>query len=99
MPSHTSTLAAQGRTLTRAKNHREPWSQVEVDLLIDCSDETAEVVAEALERTLYAVQSARYALAHGLPVGGGNTPVHEPSSTRQRAYTFVDGDVPPGWND
>lgn len=94
---NASTIAAQGRTLTQAKNHREPWSQIEIDLLVDCADETAEAVAEVLERTLYAVTNARYYLAHGMPIGGGAAPV-APAS-RVRAYTFIGDDVPPGWND
>jgi hypothetical protein len=99
MPSNASTLQAQGRTLTTAKNHRAPWDGVEIDLLVSCPDERAEDVAYALERTLYAVQSARHQLATGQPIGGGNEPATAASSPRQQAWTFVGNDVPPGWND
>lgn len=98
MPTNASTLAAQGRTLIKAKNHREPWSQVEVDLLLECADEKVEVIAEVLERTLYAVTNARYLLAHGQPLGGGHGTV-QVSTSRTRAYTFIGDDVPPGYRD
>lgn len=99
MTVSASTIAAQGRTLVQATNHREPWAQVEVDLVIETREIPAEEVAETLGRTLYAIQWARHALDAGLPLGGGHGPSEAPSSPRQRAYTFIDGDYPPGWMD
>lgn len=98
MASHASTIAHQGRTETMATSHREPWAQVEVDLVIETRDIPAVEVAEALGRTLYAIQWARHALDTGLPLGGGNEPA-KPASSRDRAYTFIGDDVPPGWRD
>lgn len=97
MPSSASTLRAQGRTLGSAKNHREPWAVTEVELVIETREVPAAEVAETLGRTLYAVQWARHAVDTQLPIGGGVAP--QTPASRQRAYTFIDGDVPPGWND
>lgn len=96
MPSHASAVAAQGRTATKATHHREPWAVTEVELVVETRDIPAEEVAETLGRTLYAVQWARHAVDHGIPVGGGKAPV-EATSRQARTYTFIDGDVPEGW--
>lgn len=97
MPAHASTVRSQGRTLGSAKNHQEPWASVEIEWVVETRDVPAEEVAEILGRTLYAVQNARYALDHGIPIGGGSAP--QAPTSRQRTYTFVGDDVPPGWND
>jgi len=95
---HVSTIAAQGRTVGKATHHREPWAVTEIELVVETREIPAEEVAETLGRTLYAIQWARHALDAGLPIGGGAEPV-QPATSRQRAYTFIGDDVPPGWND
>lgn len=92
---NASTRRAQSRTLLEANAWGEPWAGFELDLVREFGEDTAEDLATALGRTVYAVQSIREAIRRGEPVGGGNRPTPRP----QPAYTFIGSDVPPGWLD
>lgn len=81
MASNLSDQRAQARTLPTAVNHGDEWGQEDLDMLVQFSDETAEEIARAIGRTVYAVRSMRELLADGSRTGrnaGRRKPANEP---------------------
>jgi hypothetical protein len=90
MPTNSSTLEAQARTLETAVHWGEAWTKFEVDLAID-PEFKIEEVALALGRTVYAIQSIREAVRLGEVDASGRR-----RSKPQPAFRFQFGK---GWRD
>jgi hypothetical protein len=89
--SNASTRRAQARTLPTAVAWGEEWSKDELEIVASFTDETAEELARALGRTVYAVQSVREDLHKGRrDATGGRRPMPQP------AFAFTFGK---GWRD
>ena len=88
--TNASTRQAQARTLPTAVHWGEDWGKGEIEMVAGFPEETAEELARALGRTVYAVQSLRERLAKGLVASDGR-PVRQAPAFR---FTFAKG-----WND
>lgn len=63
MSSRASTLKHQGETLEKATRYRETWTSAELELVREFEDSCSDrELADALGRTLYAVQAMKQAL-------------------------------------
>lgn len=86
----------EARTLAEAEKHREEWTQADLEFVAAFRDEcTDEELALTLGRSYYAISSIKEVLDERL-----FRPRHTTERQRVAAaptYTFVDGDVPPGW--
>jgi hypothetical protein len=89
-----ATKVKQAETLVVAQRWGYPWTNADIELLEACGDVPAAELAEALQRSLYAVHSAREALARGERLGGGK---RRPGGQWTRTWTFIGNDVPDGW--
>lgn len=96
MAGNVWTQRAQARTLITADNWGQPWDAEEIEMVGTFGDTTAEELALALGRTVYAVNAVREALRLGDKVGGGRARV---IARAEVGYTFIGDDVPPGWWD
>ena len=88
MTRNASTALAQARTLPTAVNWGEEWSRDEVELVASFPDDTAEELARALGRTVYAVHAVREDLLHGRRDAEGRM-VRKPQPVF--AFTFAKG--------
>lgn len=86
--SNSSTRRAQARTLATAVAWGEEWGKQEIEMVAAFPEETAEELARALGRTVYAVQSVRERLAQGLVDATGARRRREPEPFR---FTFAKG--------
>lgn len=85
---NASTRRAQARTLATAVAWGEEWGKHEIEMVAAFTDETAEELARALGRTVYAVQSIREALHKGLVDAQGARRRREPEPF---TFTFAKG--------
>jgi len=66
VPTNQSTKVRQSESQLEATNHNEPWTDGEVQLLLECKDEVPLFeIAGALGRTYYAVMDKLTDLAKG----------------------------------
>jgi hypothetical protein len=86
--SNKSTRLAQARTLPTAVNWGEEWSRDEIEVIAGFPDDTAEELARALGRTVYAVQAIREDLLHGRRDAQGR---QRPKPAPAFAFTFAKG--------
>lgn len=89
--SNASTRRAQARTLPTARHWGEEWGKGEVAMVAGFPEETAEELARALGRTVYAVQSIREKLAKGELDADGR---RRRATEAQSFFTFA-----AGWRD
>jgi hypothetical protein len=84
------------RTLVTADNHRELWDDDDLAFVAAFRDDaTNEELAVTLGRSLFAITSIKQVLDERIAKQvAERRRAQRPS---QRAYTFIDGDVPPGW--
>ena len=86
----------EARTLVTADQHRELWSAEDLEFVAAFRDTcTDEELAYALGRSYYAIASIKQTLDARLGAPRRVTERQRVAATR--AYTFIDGDVPPGW--
>jgi len=69
MATSTWTIRTQESTRATATRNGEAWTSRDLDLVTACDDVPDAEVAQALGRTLYAIQSIRHAIAVGRNVG------------------------------
>ena len=86
---NASTRKAQARTLVTADAWGQPWDAEDLAMVLEFSDETAEELATALGRTVYAVQSVREALRKGQAIGGGERR-STPATRQAQAWALDD---------
>lgn len=97
--SHTSTQRAQALSLLNANRRGQEWTLADLEMLEAFAELPNAELAEALGRTLYAVWTAKHALA-GKPRTSRKAqakPRTRPYGEWRQAWTFLDGDCPPDW--
>lgn len=91
MATNASTIATQQRTLLGADRYRDEWTQADVDFLIEFTDEVTDgEIAEALGRTLWAVQSKQHELRQGRVATGTRRSTGRVALAYDRGYADVE---------
>jgi hypothetical protein len=81
-------------TLVTADNHREVWETEDLEFVAAFrDDESDESLAYALGRSYYAITAIKRVLDERLT----KEVAARAAASRQRTYTFIDGDVPEDW--
>ena len=88
----------EARTLATAENHREVWTNADLEFVAAFRDEaTDEELAVTLGRSYYAIASIKRVLDERMGRVVENRVTAQDRVRSARTYTFIDGDVPPDW--
>jgi len=97
MPTSIRTRQLQQQTLQTAGNHRQPWSEAEIAIVLGATWRELPLAAELTGRTLYATQSAQryYTKRAAMTVLRTRSAAIVPGSIRtkwEQGWTGLEGD-------